>query len=98
VTIDGAGLSLTNRETDNQGVGWAAANSVLWQCTAPVVTCRAPPTAQNWAIGVWGQFDGDGHWRSLNEFVKPVSLYEAQLADRLGAKAAEATRATEIPS
>ena len=26
-----------------QGVGWAAANSVLWQCTAPVVTCRTPP-------------------------------------------------------
>jgi hypothetical protein len=90
VTIDGGGLALTNRETDDQGVGWAAANCVLWQCTAPVVTCRMPPTAQNWAIGVWGQFVGDGHWRQLNEFVKPDSLYAAQLADRLGAdRAAE---------
>ena len=45
-----------------QGAGWAAANCVLWQCTAPVVTCRNPPTAQNWAIGCWGQFVGDGHF------------------------------------
>lgn len=90
VTIDGGGLALTNRETDGQGVGWAAANSVLWQCTAPVVTCRMPPTARNWAIGVWGQFVGDGHWRQLNEFVKPDSLYAAQLADRLGGDRAAA--------
>lgn len=98
VTIDGGGLALTNREPDGQGVGWAAANCVLWQCSAPVVTCRAPPTARNWAIGVWGRFVGDGRWRSLNEFVKPDSLYEAQLADRLGAKAVEATRQRAIPT
>lgn len=87
VTVDGAGLELTNRETDEQGVGWAAANSVLWQCTAPLITCRMPPTAQNWAFGVWGHFTGDGHWRQLNEFVKPDSLYAAQLRERIGAKA-----------
>jgi hypothetical protein len=98
VTVDGGGLALTNRETDGQGVGWAAANCVLWQCVAPVVTCRAPPTAQNWAIGVWGQFVGDGQWRRLNEFVKPDSLYAAQLADRLGAKAVEANRRRDIPT
>jgi hypothetical protein len=99
VTIDGGGLALTNRETDDQGVGWAAANSVLWQCTAPVVTCRAPPTAQNWAIGVWGQFVGDGHWRQLNEFVKPDSLYAAQLADRLGGdRAAGVLKRRAIPA
>ncbi len=87
VTLDGAGLALTNREIEGQGVGWAAANCVLWQCVAPVVTCRAPPTADNWAIGCWGQFVGDGHWRSMNQFVKPQSLYAAQLADRLAGKA-----------
>jgi Family of unknown function (DUF6298) len=87
VTIDGAGLELTNRETDDQGVGWAAANSMLWQCTAPKIVCRAPPGAQNWAVGVWGRFTGDGQWRQLNEFVKPDSLYAAQLRDRIGAKA-----------
>jgi hypothetical protein len=98
VTVDGGGLALTNRETDAQGAGWAAANSVLWQCTAPVITCRAPPTAQNWAIGVWGQFVGDGHWRQLNEFVKPDSLYAAQLADRLGSRADEVLKRRTIPA
>jgi hypothetical protein len=96
VTVDGGGLALTNRETDDLGVGWAAANSVLWQCTAPLVTCRMPPTAQNWAVGVWGQFVGDGHWRNLNEFVKPESLFAAQLADRLGDRAGEVLKRRPI--
>ena len=45
VSIDGAGLELTNRETDGNGTGWAAANCVLWQCSAAAVVCRNPPTA-----------------------------------------------------
>jgi hypothetical protein len=98
VTIDGGGLVLTNRETDGQGTGWAASNCVLWQCTAPVVTCRNPPTARNWAIGVWGQFVGDGRWRQLNEFVKPESLYAAQLADRLGGTADAVLTRRPIPT
>jgi hypothetical protein len=98
VTIDGAGLALTNRETDDQGVGWAAANSVLWQCTAPLVTCRTPATAQNWAAGVWGQFVGDGHWAQLSEFVKPASLYAAQLAERLGGRADAVLKRRPVPS
>ncbi len=96
ITIDGAGLSLTNRESDGQGAGWAAANCVLWQCTAPVVTCRNPPGAQNWAIGCWGQFLGDGNWQMANEFVKPDSLYRAQLAERLGKAAVENLRKRPI--
>jgi len=92
VHVDGGGLSLTNREIDGHGVGWAAANSVLWQCSAPVHTVRTPPTAQNWAFGCWGQFVGDGHWRQVNEFVKPDSLYAAQLAARLGSKADAGTK------
>lgn len=86
VEVDGGGLALTNRETAAQGTGWSAANSVLWNCTAPLVTCRMPPTAHNWAIGVWGEFVGDGHWRSLNEFVQPESLYRAQLAERMASR------------
>jgi hypothetical protein len=90
VTIDGGGLALTNRESDDHGVGWAAANSVLWQCSAPSIICRSPPTAQNWAIGLWGgQYTGNGHWRSLNQFVKPESLYAAQLAERAGQECAD---------
>jgi len=89
VTLDGGTLELNNRETWNQGVGWAAANSMLWQCSAPIIICRAPPTAMNWADGVWGQFVGDGWWSEVNEFIQPESLYRAQLKERLGAKALE---------
>jgi hypothetical protein len=98
ITMDGGGLSLTNREIAGQGVGWAAANSVLWQCTAPVITNRKPPGAQNWAIGCWGQFVGDGRWRSPNEFVKPDSLFRGQVADRLGREAVAALDRRTIPS
>lgn len=90
VSVDGAGLELTNRETDGQGTGWTSANSVLWQCAASVITCRTPPGAHNWAIGCWGLFHGNGHWQAPNEFVRPQSLYEAQLAERLGRAAVEA--------
>jgi hypothetical protein len=98
ITMDGGGLALTNREIDGHGIGWAAANSVLWQCTAPVITCRQPPGARNWAIGCWGQFIGDGSWQAPNEFVKPDSLYRAQLAERLGARAVANLERREIPN
>jgi hypothetical protein len=97
VSVDGAGLSLTNREIDGQGVGWASANGMLWQCSASVVTCRKPPGAHNWAIGCWGQFLGDGEWQATNEFVRPKSLYRAQLAERLGPKGEEALEPREVP-
>ncbi len=83
VNLDGGGLSLTNREIDGQGIGWTTANSLLWQCSAPIITCRNPPGHQNWAIGCWAGFVGDGHWKSMNEFVKPESLYQAQHAERM---------------
>jgi hypothetical protein len=98
VSVDGAGLALTNREIDGQGVGWASANGVLWQCSASTVTCRKPPGAHNWAIGCWGQFYGDGEWQSANEFVKPASLYTAQLAERLGPSAVAALESRAIPA
>jgi hypothetical protein len=97
VTLDGGTLELNNRETWNQGVGWAAVNSMLWQCSAPVVINRMPPTAQNWADGVWGQFVGDGWWSRVNEFVHPDSLYRAQLASRLGEKSVAVLAARKYP-
>jgi Family of unknown function (DUF6298) len=96
VTLDGGTLELNNRETWNQGVGWAAANSMLWQCTAPIIICRTPPGAQNWADGVWGQFVGDGYWSQVNEFVRPDSLYRTQLAARLGQKATKALEPLKV--
>ena len=86
VNVDGQALSFMNRGQDGQGAGWAAANSVFWQCTAARVDCYQPPTAQNWAFGTWAQFAGDGYWDMSNEQIQPRSLYYAQLKDRLGSQ------------
>jgi Family of unknown function (DUF6298) len=56
----------------------------LWNCVAATIGCENPPGAQNWAFGSWGEFEGHGVWRHSNETVNPPSLFEAQLADRLG--------------
>jgi hypothetical protein len=89
VRIDGADLVLENRWSSPPGTGWAAANCVLWQCRAATVRCFRPPTANNWAIGCWADFAGDGTIQAPSDFVRPQSLYQAQLAARVGAKAAE---------
>jgi len=84
VRIDGNVLGFGNLSSNYNGAGWSAANSVLWQCSASVIRCYSPPTAQNWAFGCWGQFEGDGHFESSNEHIQPQSLYYAQLAERVG--------------
>lgn len=85
VRISGGGLSLMNRGAAGEGAGWSAANSVLWQCDASKITCENPPGAQNWTFGSWGEFAGNGTWRSSNQHIRPASLFIAQIADRLGA-------------
>lgn len=87
VNVDGQALSYLNRGQDGQGAGWAAANSVFWQCSAARVDNYQPPTAQNWAFGTWAQFAGDGFWDMSNEQIQPRSLYYAQLKDRIGNEA-----------
>ncbi|MGB3064258.1 DUF6298 domain-containing protein [Sphingobacterium thalpophilum] len=84
IDIDAQALSYKNRGQDGQGAGWSAANSVFWQSTAGLVECYQPPTAQNWAFGIWSQFQGDGYWEQSNEYIKPRSLYYAQLEGRIG--------------
>ena len=46
-------LGLWNRLNLGSGHGWAAANSVLWNCDASTggIACEKPPLAQNYAIG-----------------------------------------------
>jgi len=88
VNIDGNKLSYANRGQDGQGAGWSAANSLFWNCSAAIVSCPKPPTAQNWAFGTWAQFDGDGYWEDSNNSIGPRSFYYAQLADRIGKEAA----------
>jgi hypothetical protein len=88
VTIDGNALTLGYRAGNNAAIGWSAANSVLWNCSASVIRCWNPPGAQNWSFGSWASFEGDGVWRSSNNFMSPDSLFAAQLRDRLGNEAA----------
>jgi hypothetical protein len=89
VRISGAGLNLENRWINPPGAGWSAANCVLWQCQAATMRVFRPPTANNWAVGVWGGCSGDGTFTGRGDYVKPMSLYQAQLAARLGRDAAE---------
>ena len=86
VNVNGNALSYKNRMQEGRGAGWSAANSVFWQCSASLVECFAPPTAQNWAFGTWSEFSGDGYWGESNNHIKPRSLYYAQLQERLGDK------------
>lgn len=84
VRVDGAALALENRHSANQGAGWCAFNSVLWNCSAAVVRNFSPPGASNWAFGAWGEFAGDGSWIGSNGYVDPLSLYAEQARQRLG--------------
>jgi hypothetical protein len=90
VNIDGNKLSYSFRGQDGQGAGWTAANSLFWNCTAAIVDCPKPPTAENWAFGTWAQFQGDGYWSDSNNSIQPRSFYYAQLSDRIGKDKAEA--------
>ena len=96
VNVDGNNLRFSNRLQDNRGTGWSAANSVFYQCSAALIDCPKPPTAQNWALGCWSQFAGDGGWYDANNQINPRSLYYGQLAQRLG-KSVEDIRATLLP-
>ena len=93
VRIDGNAITLGYRAGNNAGIGWAAANSVLWNCSASVIRCWNPPGAQNWSFGSWAGFEGDGIWRNSNGFMKPESLYAAQLAGRTGRRVQLMSRA-----
>jgi len=53
VAVD-APLELTNRGAIGYGFGWAAANSVLWNCKAGKVVCRSPKGSPNHAVGCGG--------------------------------------------
>ncbi|WP_092542757.1 DUF6298 domain-containing protein [Zunongwangia mangrovi] len=83
VNIDGEALSLGNQGQLARGSGWTSANSVIWESSASMMQVPNPPIAQNWAFGVWGQFDGNGYWKEVNSHIKPRSLFYAQLNQRL---------------
>ncbi|HEY6505374.1 MAG TPA: DUF6298 domain-containing protein [Chitinophagaceae bacterium] len=98
VNVDGNALRFSNRGQDANGAGWAAANSVFWNCTAARIDCYKPPTAQNWAFGNWSQFAGDGYWGESNNTISPRSLYYAQLAERLNKNVDHLSQILYIPT
>ena len=98
VNVDGNALRFGNRGQDANGAGWAAANSVFWNCTAARIDCYKPPTAQNWSFGSWAQFAGDGYWGESNNTISPRSLYYAQLAARLNKNTDDLSRLLFIPT
>ncbi|KEO74254.1 DUF6298 domain-containing protein [Anditalea andensis] len=83
VKIDGNALVFNNLHQSKRGAGWTIANSVIWQSDASKIENFNPPTAQNWAFGVWAQSYGDGYWENVNSHVNPQSLYYAQLEERM---------------
>lgn len=54
ITLKGPAASLIagNRGNMGSGHGWAGAQMIFWNCTAPLILVMAPPTAQNFAIGL----------------------------------------------
>ena len=108
VTIRGNALRFTNRMTADQGQGWAAANSVLWNGEATDIEVVSPPGAVNQAYGCKGVVTGDGvvwdpRTMPYRDFyrgmpVEPASLYLAQLAERLGTSAVSAIEPAMPPA
>lgn len=98
VNVDGNALRFGNRSQDANGAGWAAANSVFWNCTAARIDCYKPPTAQNWSFGSWAQFSGDGYWGESNSTITPRSLYYGQLAQRLNKNVDQLAQLLYIPT
>ncbi len=90
-------LGLYSRGCYGPSQGWSAAHSVVWgsSVAAGALLVQKPPTAQNWAIGCSGTVTGDdppAPFSQLPGYIEgtdvaglvPRSLYEAQLAERLG--------------
>lgn len=87
-------LGLYNRGTYGTGHGWGAAHSVAWRfdVAGRNLIVQKPPTAQNYAIGSFGNVTGNGPFGGPAGFIEgnntdghqPRSLYLEQLAQRLG--------------
>lgn len=86
-------MNVQNRLNSGSGHGWAGAQTMFWNCTAKTMIVQDPPgDHRNWAIGNKASITGKsfpiGAVESTDVHVTPASLYEAQLAERLGLPAA----------
>jgi chitodextrinase len=82
-----------NRGNYGTGHGWAAGHSVIWRTDAGTggkILVQQPPTAQNYAIGSFGNITGSGPFAGPAGFregnntpgLEPQSLYLEQLNQR----------------
>ncbi|HQX41310.1 MAG TPA: DUF6298 domain-containing protein [Niabella sp.] len=83
VNVDGNAIRVGNRGQDGRGAGWTGANCFFWNCSASLIECDKPPTAQNWSYGSWSEFAGKGFWTESNNHLEPHSFFYAQLSVRL---------------
>jgi hypothetical protein len=85
-------MGFYNRGNYGTGHGWAAGHSVIWNCNAGggKILVQKPPTAQNYAIGCFGNNTGSGPFAGAAGYIEgantaglqPVSLYLEQLSQR----------------
>ncbi len=91
-------INFWDRGDYGTGQGWAVGWGVVWNSTASAFTMQQPPGSQNWCIGCAGEqliTSAPGGSTNLSQgvidssgaYVYPVSLYQAQLTQRLGAGA-----------
>ncbi len=97
-TVDGGALKIAFRDVDGQGAGWSGANSVCWEARVPQLHLGMPPGAYNWAFGTWGQGYGDGFHLMPRTFMKPPSLFYAQLEARIGNPSPDADKIITVPA
>jgi hypothetical protein len=87
-------INLWDRGDYGTGQGWAIGWGVAWNTTASSFTIQQPPGSQNWCIGCKGTqvvTAAPGGTTSLTEgaidsagvYVFPLSLYQAQLTQRV---------------
>ena len=90
--VGGDTLGFYNRGNYGTGHGWAVGHGVIWNCNAAggKILVQQPPTAQNYAIGCFGNVTGSGPFAGAAGFIEgantaglqPASLYLAQLEQR----------------
>lgn len=99
VRAEAGGIDFRNRGSMGSGHGWSMGWGVAWNCVAKNFVIQNPPGVHNWMIGCIGEnipkprpFNQEpnlpgGTIDSHGIPVTPVSLYLAQLKERLGEQA-----------
>jgi hypothetical protein len=97
--VPDGGIDFMNRGAMGSGHGWAIGWAVAWNCKAQSFLNQQPPGAANWVIGSQGERQKraipfntapdlpEGIYDAHGTPVAPLSLYLAQLSERLGEQA-----------